>query len=279
MAADLTPQQLRFAQWYVARKKSLRTILLVFLIVINISLWSLALYQFIFYITATEAHEIMLKELTKERIDYIAMHKRFAPFDIVINSYSVVYNEKAGYDLIAHLENPNQNWRVTKLTYYFVWDKGQIEEKTTFLLPNSSKLLFTFERDLTQAPENLELVFSNIAWKRIRKDRKQLEILSKINIHDVELKYVVPEKEFIALPKILWTVDNQSVYSFWQINFVVILYKRGKISGINEFPVKELMAGDEREVEFRWLNLPSSDEIEIRPEINIFDSSIFMPAI
>ncbi|MDA2936181.1 hypothetical protein MYX06_03110 [Patescibacteria group bacterium AH-259-L05] len=278
MAEDLTVKQLRFAKWYLTYKKSLRYILISFLVVINVSLWALALYQFIFYISTTEAHEQMLKELTKERIDYLAMHKLFAPHDIVINKYMVVYNEGTGYDLVADIENSNQNWRVRQLAYYFMWSEGQSEEKTTFLLPNSNKLIFTFERNLDSKPNNLELIFSDVRWRRVREDRKLLEILPQIKVRDIALQYVVPEKELIALPKITWTVDNQSVYSFWQVNFVVVLYSGNKISGINVFPAKELIAGQEREVEFRWLNPPKSDAIEILLEINVFDSSMFMPA-
>lgn len=278
MGEDLTTKQLRFAKWYLAHKKSLRSILISFLVVINVGLWALALYYFIFYITTSQIHEQMLRELTKERIDYLAMHKHFAPFDIGINKYMVVYNEGTGYDVIADIENPNQNWRVTQLTYYFTWNGGQSEEKTTFLLPASQKFLFTFEQGLTESPKNLELVMSDVGWKRIRNGEELTQALAQIKVNNIELEYVVPEKKLIAIPKILWTVDNKSIYSFWQVNFIVVLYKGGKISGINTYPIKKLMAGEKRYVEFRWINIPHSDEIEIRPYVNIFDSSSIMPA-
>lgn len=278
MAENLTTKQLRFARWYLAHKKSLRDTLIGFLIAINVGLLAFALYQFIFYITTTEEHEMMLKELTKERIDYLAMHKLFDPHDLIFDRYTMVYNKGGGYDLIARIENPNQNWRITQLVYYFTWTGGQSEEKTTFLLPDSSKLVFIFERSLGSVPNNLELVFSDIGWRRVREDRNLLEILPQIKVRDIELKYMVPEKQLIALPKILWTVDNQSIYSFWQVNLAIVLYKGGNISGINIFPVNSLMAGEERDIEFRWLNLPQSDEIEIRIELDVFDPSVFMPA-
>lgn len=279
MTEDLTVKQLRFAQWYLAHKKNLRRSFVGFLIVVNVFLWGLNLYQFIFYVQTAEAHELMLKELTTDRIDFVSLHKHFAPYDLIITSYNVIHNKKFDYDFIASIENPNKKWRVANIEYYFSWDGGRTESKKTFILPDQKRYIFILGQEISKRPGNTEIIFSNIDWKRVRPGELQtLGILSKLKVWDTRLSFVVPEQKMVSIPKVSFKIKNQSIYSFWQVNFIVVLYQRNQISGINVSTVKQLLASEEREIEFMWPDIPQSTEIEIRPELNVFNSSVFMPA-
>lgn len=279
MLENLTPKQLKFAQWYLAHKKMLRQLLVVFLVLLNVIIWGIAVNGFIVYFNTTQKHELMLNELAKERIDFIYFHKHFAPHDLVIDKQFLIKDDDV-YDFIAIIENPNEKWRVSSFKYYFSFDNKETEKNNGFFLPYQKKYFFALSQDLEKLPSKYSVVFSEIKWKRVRTEHQWLlQILPKIEITEPALNYVVPEQKMISLPKFSFNVKNSSIYSFWQVDFTILLYHGNKISGINVFPVKQLMANKQIVVDFMWHSVPQFTEILVIPDINVFDSSVFMPNI
>jgi len=280
MDDDLTLKQLRFARWYLSHKRRFYQILVGFLGVFNLIVLAAALYQFIIYVALTEVHELMLKELTFERIDYVSLNRHFAPDDLIIGEKTLVYYPGTQqYDLVVKVKNPNGQWRIPVIEYYFFWGDKRTNPKESFILPNQEKYLFVFRQAIEGEPANLGVAFSKIDWRRVRPtEQSPLQILSKLEVSDIELGFAVPEQKMISLPKILFKIKNHSVYNFWQVNFIVILYQGNKIVGVNILPVKRLLSNEERQIELNWPSIPYSTEIQVIPEIDIFDPTIFIPS-
>ncbi len=283
---DLTLEQLKFAQWYLSHKKQLLKILTGFLIILNIIIWGIASYQFIIYLRLSKSHQEMLRGLTIERIDYVKLHSRFQPDDLVISDESVIQTiailpggKKLKYDFVAIARNPNEKWMVLSVEYCFVWDGGKTEIQKNFILPGEKKYLFVLGKEITKVPRNIQLELVKIDWRRIRPNQQTpLEILPELLIKDTKLTYVVPEEKMVSLPKISFSIVNQSVYNFWQLNLVIVLYRNSKIVGINALPVKYLKNGETKSMELIWgTTAPLVTRIEVKLEINVFDPTVFMP--
>ncbi|MBL7141825.1 hypothetical protein ISS21_01870 [Patescibacteria group bacterium] len=283
MVQGLTDKQLSFAKWYIINKKRLYRVLLGFIIILNLIFWGMAIYQFVSYSSLKEAHEQQLRELTAEEIDFSQLRQHFKPNDLIVeNPILIPSSSPTGighkYDFAVSIENPNEKWRIPSIEYYFSWDGGQTETKKSFILPNEKKYLLALGQAAEQKITNAQFVISGIDWRRVRPGEQIPEVLSKLSIKNIELSYAVATGKMVALPKVSFQIRNGSVYSLWQVNFIIVLYQGSKVVGINILPVKQWQGNEERQVELIWPSVPSHTQIEIRPEVDIFDPTIFIPA-
>jgi len=281
MGENIIFKQLRIAQWFLEHKKDIRKTKEIFLIALSAVIWGVAIWQGILYFTLAKSHQEMLVELTKERIDWISMHEHFKPQDIIISDETAILTLASGqesqYDFIVETQNLNEKWMVSSIEYYFIFNGGQTLVKKSFILPNERKYLFILGQK-NASSEDASFQISKINWQRIRHPREaNLEILSKLIIHNPQLNWVMTSQG-IELPQVEFTVENKSVYSFWEINFAVALYQNARIVGINTIPIQYFKGEEKRIMKLPWgKTAPQATSIDIRPEINVLDLSVFMP--
>ena len=72
-----------------------------------------------------------------------------------------------------------------------------------------------------------------------------------------------------------YTVSNQSIYSFWQPRFLLVLTRAGQIAalGLNELP--ELPAGGQFNLESRVLASVAGASLEVYPIIDVLDPAVY----
>lgn len=279
MVEKLTAKQLRFAQWYLANKKRLKLLLLIVVILLNIIVWGIAGYQLYKYFSLKEAHEQMLKELTAEQIDYLKLHEHFQPENLILENPILLslYSTELKYDFAIKVKNSNKNWLIQEIEYYFSWENGQTQMQKSFILPGEEKYILALGQEVDGKLTKAEFILSNIDWQRINPNDQLLQIPSQLIFENIELGYAISEEEMIALPQISFSIKNESVYNFWQVNLLVILYQNSKIVGINTILVKNWQGNEQRQMELIWPKIPSYSHIQIVPDINPFDSEIFIP--
>lgn len=280
MAEELTTKQLRLAQWYLANKKRLKLLLLIVVILLNIIVWGIAGHQLYKYFSLKEAHEQGLRELTTEQIDYLKLHEHFQPENLILENPILLRLSSAEpkYDFGIKVKNPNKEWFVQEIEYYFSWENGQTQIQKSFILPKEEKYILALGQEVGEKLTKAEFVLSNVDWKRIDPNDQLLQIPSQFTFEDIELSYAISEEEMIALPQISFSIKNESIHSFWQVNLLVILYRNSKIVGINTIPVKNWQGNEQKQIELIWPKISSYSHIEIVPDINPFDSEIFIPA-
>jgi len=280
MTEELTTKQLKFAQWYLANKKRLKIFLLIVVIILNIIIWSIVGYQSYKYISLKEAHEQALRELTTEQIDYLKLHEYFQPENIILENPILLKlsSVESEYDFIIKVRNPNKEWLVQTIEYYFSWENGQTQIQKSFILPGEEKYIFALGQEVGEKLTKTEFVLSNVSWQKIDFNDKLLQIPSQFTFKDIELSYAISEEEMISLPQISFSTKNESIHSFWQVNLLVILYQDLKIVGINTILVKNWQGDEERQIELIWPEIPSYSHIQIISNINPFNSDIFIPA-
>lgn len=277
---DVSNKQLQLTKWYLDNENKLYKFFLRLLILLNFIFWGLTIYRFTNYLLTSEENERMLVELTKERIDYLKFHEHFKPYDLtVVKSVflaSDVLEQAKKYDFLAVVENPNENLMVSAVEYYFFWETGQTETKETFILPGEKKYLTILGQETDKKLTGAKFAFSNIKWRRINSRKQPPEILSKLSVEEIKLDYVIAKDQRIAVPKVSFKIKNQSIYSFWQANFTIILYRGSDIVGLNVLSAKQWKSNEQREMELLWSNIPLHTKIAVILEINPFDSENFM---
>lgn len=282
MGEDLTTKQLKFAQWYLSHKTEIYKIFLGLLVAVNLALWGLVSYNFINYFLQTDVHEEMLAELTRNKIDYLKFHERFKPLDLTIAKSVFLSSAVSGqtgkfnYDFVAVIENPNGEWLIPSVEYYFSWDGGETEVKRSFILPGEKKNLAVLGQKTDKKLNEVNFVFSKIKWQRISSKKERLEILSKLSVKDINLEYAIAEDKMVAIPKISFKIKNLSIHGLWQADFTVILYQGSNIVGINTLSAKQWLSNEERKMELMWPNIPQHSRIAVVPEVNPFNPDIFM---
>jgi len=279
MAEELTTKQLKFAQWYLANKKKLKLLLLIAVILINVIVWGIVGYQTYKYFSLKEAHEQGLRELTAEKIDYLELREHFQPENLILKNPILLKlpSTEPKYDFIIKVRNPNKQWLIQEIEYYFSWENGQTQTQKSFILPGEEKYIFALGQEVGGKLTKAEFILSNIDWQRINPSDQLLQIPPQLIFKDIELGYAISEKEMIALPQISFSIKNESVHGFWQVNLLVILYQNSKVVGLNIIPVKNWQGDEQRQIELIWPQIPSYSHIQIVPDINPFDSEIFIP--
>ncbi|MDD4995937.1 MAG: hypothetical protein PHW15_00460 [Patescibacteria group bacterium] len=279
---EISNKQLQLTKWYLDNRNKFYKIFLKFLILFSLVFWGWAVYNFTNYLLAEEEHEQMLIELVKDRINYLKFHEHFSPHDLVVvksiflssNPFSQS-NKK--YDFLAIVENENENLIASSVQYYFFWETGQTEIKETFILPGEKKYLTVFGQEVEGKPTKVQFAFLDTKWQRIDFNEPSPAILSNLTIEEIKLDYIIAKEQHIAVPKISFKIKNQSIYSLWQADFKIILYRGSEIIGMNVLTVKQWRSNEKREMELLWPNIPSHDRIAVILEINPFDPEIFMP--
>jgi len=261
MPENITLKELKKAKWYLEHKKEIKAAKALVLIILNLILWGIIIYQLVSYLKGTKDYEKMLEELVRQRTEVIKIHQKNQPSELLILKEFAV---KSGtlQDQVILIENPNENWLVKEINY---------DSKISFILPGSQKYFYL-------PNQTTKVVLNNITWQRIRPEEKPfLEILPQIKIENPQISYLELENNQ-RIPKISFSVDNQSIYSFWEFDLNIAIYNGKEIIGFKIMSLDKLNGGEKREVSFIW-GEPAGmlTHIDVKPDVNIFDPTVLMP--
>ncbi|MCX7778894.1 MAG: hypothetical protein N2259_01455 [Patescibacteria group bacterium] len=279
MDEEITLKKLRIAHFLITKKRLLKKIFFATFIIIDLLIWFYFFYHFTLYLIQSKEYQEMEKELGRlVNINYEKLHKSITPLMPEIIYSKAIPLGRGRYHLICLVKNPNQNWYARSLKYHFIWSKGESPSMTKFLLPNEEKFLIIFNHQINEPPLNLTCQIEEIEWQRLRQEKKYLlEVPKQFLIKN--LKYLPAQGEE-ERDVTTFQFINSTIYNFWQINLIVLLYQGQEIVAIERTNLKEIFSQEEREVKIIW---PSSfsfvSEIKVLPEINVFDPLSFMSSI
>ncbi len=201
-----------------------------------------------------------------------------------IGSARVLTSTQDKYDLFVTVTNPNERWYAT-FTYHFSTSQGETPSQTTFILPDTDRSVLSLGQTFGARPSNPELVIESIEWHRIPADQ-QAGNSSWINDHEqftvTNTFYGMPtdvegEAGSTLAPRATFTIRNDSPYSYWSADFVVMIVRAGSVAAVDRVSLASFEAGESRDVVIQWLTgAPSSGEVVVVPDIQFFDESVYM---
>lgn len=185
------------------------------------------------------------------------------------------------YDFYAIVGNPNEEWFAT-FTYYFSSSAGDSEKLNGAVMPLSESHLVAIRQQVDSRPVGSDLIVEDIEWHRV--DAKEisdieewLEEHNKFDVMDAEysLDLEVADEN---IARTSFTLNNNTPYSYWNPEFIVLITRAGSVAGVNTVTVNGFASGESREMDVNWFgSVPSSGSVEVISNINYFDDEEYMP--
>ena len=192
--------------------------------------------------------------------------------DLLVQEVAFLAAENNSYDVIAKVNNPNENVGSSNFNYSFTLkdENGSViasAEGNTFILPADTKYVAKIGLITTNGafPKNVEFSIKDIGWET-------LEGILKPQIG-------VYEKSFGIDPagvgnKAEGLLRNESIYDLKRIEVTIVLRdERGKIVGINKTLRESVRAKEQQDFQVTWSKpiLENVEKIEMDPQINVFN--------
>lgn len=278
---DLSEQQLKFASWYVYHKILLSKIFIGFLILLNVIFWGYGLYGLTnYYLIDGPRFNQAMRELGRFP-NFSAINAKTEPQSLGVGITEVLSAGKGKYDLAAKVSNSNPVW-YAEFDYDFVADGKALPTRHGFILPGEEKFLINLGVESTSRVRQASLELSNLHWQRI--DPHVIPDYSawkgeRFNFVFEDVKFLPAViRDTITVSRVTFNAKNLTAYGFWDVGFYIFLYRGSSLAGINYITLEEFLSGQTRPVEVSWFEpLPSVTQVKVVPEVNIFDSKVYMP--
>lgn len=280
----LSTKEIKRAQWYWSHRQQFYYLLVAILFIADLVIGGFYIVKYNNYKESDSLDEISAS-LVETKIDYLYFHDLFGPQPLSISREAII-SQKETYNFLALVENPNLNWQVKEIKYHFEYSANgknqKTETKSTFILPQSEKYLYFIDSTPQERLSNFktELIIDDISWQRIRKEEDFALIsenpLSSLKFSQVNLQRTAEDNQKVS--QLSFQLENPTVYSFWEVPLVIVPYQGNQPVSLGLLPVRYLESQEKRELKYLWpYFLPSITEVDIRPDLNILDSNIFIP--
>ena len=277
---DVSYRRLRFASWYLRRKALLQKIGVGILTVWSAAtiLWSG--YRWAEYIFVGYWEDLDLAE--RQRIgfqNYEALQARYRAKDLQLMRPSVFRAGGDTVDFVTEAANPNEQWSV-RVRYKYLYGSGETAIFETFFLPLSSHPIVVLGHESAVYPTGVQLAIEDIVWSRI--DPHAIPdvgafLAERLNFLVEDVKFESARRTELPADRLLFTLTNNSAYSYWQPLFSVALFNGNTLVGVVPITLEQFRAGEKREIDVRlFADLGDVTNIEAVPVIDVFDESVFM---
>lgn len=267
---------LKISYWSLSHKNDLRKWWVIILLAFDIFVAVFIVTNLIIYFISISGGGRLMAQIIDNQKGYQEYRAVSGPRALEIAEPELISLGSNQYDLIVKVNNPNKNWAAKGVKYKFVINSKETDLLENFILPEEEKFLAAFSvtsPSSTSYKVGFEMVEVN--WQRIKDLRKYPE--TNFEVEGVEYASIsVPDKK-ITIGQVNASVMNDSVYNFWRVDFVAVLYAGNRVVGINKIIVDELKSFEKRNIEFRTPNAPASvSKVLIYPDVNLLDSDNFM---
>ncbi len=198
---------------------------------------------------------------------------------LVLSNTLVLPGSEGQYDLYATVGNPNESWLVT-FTYFFETSAGNTDSRKGYVLPGGEQAIVELSNEAASRPGRAELKIENIEWERIKNipggDIKTwLADRGDFKITDIKHGAItkIGDRDIVQTA---FTIANQSAYSYWDIDVVLLLKVGRNIVGVNQIRIPSLDAAETASKTVSWFWTPSAGATpEVIPQINFFDANVY----
>ncbi|MFA5048867.1 MAG: hypothetical protein WC516_07630 [Patescibacteria group bacterium] len=269
---NLTDQELKVSYWYITHKLTMKRWLIIGLTAVVAGLWLYFGWQIIFYVINYQTETAQTQKLIASPSSFLTSVETVKPQDMQLSDIEVLGGENGRYDFMVQAVNPNADWLVT-FDYSFV-DSSSTDAtpRPGFILPGEQKYLL----DLGHNSASGKLQITNQQWKRISNFAQIREARMRLEINDKKME--LPAKTGDPT-RLIFTLVNNSPFSYWNLPIQIFLMSGGTTRSINYLNLSQVKSGESRTMSVNWSQqLPYIDNVEIVPDLNIFDNNNIMSA-
>jgi hypothetical protein len=278
----ITLNKLSFGLWWVKNRSGLRKTLITFLIIICSVSWGYTLINWGYYYAVGYQLD---EQMTAQLVQTSTVHQSYllskAAKPAIVQQVGVIENDGM-YDLYAILKNINTK-HIGQLSYCFMSGTEELSCGKDFILPGEQKYFLALAKDLERRPSSINFRINRQQW-------------SKLNPHDypnwsryrsAHLDFPIGETDFIPavdserseklkLNLLKFSITNNTPYNYYEAPLNIVIFRRGKIVGVSRYVIKYFDSNMTEDIEITWPGaIMTVDEVEIIPDINIIDESVY----
>lgn len=273
---NLSEQQFGFAYWYVTHKLQLKAALTVVLVLLCIGLGGYAIWGFTkLFILDYPAYIAMQRQAGETLVNFGALSTA-RPIDV--RSVQVFAAGAGKFDAVAMVRNPNTGFYAT-FDYRFAGEGADPTLRPGFLLPGEEKPLVALGIAAQSGFRSARLDIQNLRWRRLDAHaipdwQAYRSARLALTAEDIAL---VPATQPGQTTRVTFTAVNGSAYSYWNVRWVVLLYRGQSVAAVNAIDLDSLRSGERRPASVTWFEqIPSVTRAEVRPEVDIIDPASYI---
>ncbi|MCX6792658.1 MAG: hypothetical protein NTY12_01400 [Candidatus Falkowbacteria bacterium] len=277
----LTTNQLDFGLWYIRNRKKFFIALVVVLIITAAGTIGYSLYQFSSYLFVGAGQDKQtFIDLTSSTS--LVTNKMNLGSNVSYSDVRVLPTQNNNSDLVAAVTNANPRLAVN-ISYYFDVNGQRIGATNDFVLPGDTKYLMALNQSIS-SNSSASLVVEHLSFVRLDRhsisdwDQYRLEHFNFL-IQNAKFTTSVESglSEKISLGQLDFKITNNSAYGYITVPLTIVLKSQGQIVAVNRYMINNFKSGEEKSVQISWPGrLPSVNEVEILPDLNIIDDSIYL---
>ncbi|PIQ92120.1 MAG: hypothetical protein COV69_03545 [Parcubacteria group bacterium CG11_big_fil_rev_8_21_14_0_20_39_14] len=159
--------------------------------------------------------------------------------------------ETGSFDLLAQIENPNQEYGSPQVFYQFEifgQDNNQLKkvEGSTYIFPSQTKYIIESPVNLSIFPAKVTFSIKNVNWEK-------LFGFKNVGLEIYEKKYNELSQDPTYFSKASGVVENTSNYDYEKVEIVVVLYDdKNALINFAKTEQKTVRSRDKRYFEVSW---------------------------
>jgi len=276
--SGLSIKGMNFGLWLSENRKKITKIIIIFLIALSAFFFVYSSYNYIIYFLHSSTEESDIADFVNSNI----ASQRDVASNLVTKTPQI-FKSGETYDLTVDITNPNNKFS-GNFQYCFVINKVDVGCGKGYILPGEEKYIFSLGQKLDADSPAVSFEIRDISWKRI--DAHAITDWGSfanehLNFGLKNIKFTPAGLETSSeknnLSSLEFSITNLTNYGYYNVPLNIAFYNGSELVGANIFVVNNFLAGEERDVRLNWFsNIHRAARIEIRPNLNILDDSIYL---
>jgi len=266
-------RDMNFGLWLSEKRVFLMRVLITSLIIISAGFFVYSAYQYYIYFTDNSQKAAAVGDNVVSPHDIIKDLKTEAP---------LFFKSSDKYDLVVKVTNENDKFSAN-FQACFSSEGQEITCVDSFVLPSESKYIFSLGNELKTDIKTLTYSTKNISWQRI--DAHSIPNWTdfsgaRLNFTYTNINfYSITDSNFVnqSSGNILeFNAENLSPYSYYSVPLNISLFEGTQLVSVNTYYLQNFLSGETRNIKINWPGDYQNARVEIAPNINILDDSVFL---
>ena len=273
----------RLSLWWVEHRAFLRRLGIILLATFDAVLLLFGAWHLLdaFAVSYDAEQNAVLRMVAYGQSDLRAYSVAHAADDLEQGDGRVISIGNGRYDFYTTITNPNDDWWA-EFEYAFSLGDASTDVQTGFILPSQEKPIAELAVESVSPIQSAALQLQNVRWHRVDHhtvpdystwSSDRLNFLLSASSFENETRF-----DGETFGRTTFTIKNDTAFSYYDVGLYVLLLRGNSVVGVNRTSLSSLESGVEEEVTVNWFGtLPSVSEVQIVPELNIFDLEVYKP--
>jgi hypothetical protein len=270
--------------WLIKNKQRFVLIRNIFLGFFGVLFWGFFFSAFgAYFVLGMKQDAITIGRITQNTFPGHKYFVEVGPRDLAIGGVKIFEPLSGRYDFSVEIKNPNpRHW--VEIVYTISSGDRVIESNKAIILPGVNKHILVLGKELDWRPGEVVFKLTAVNWHRVDAhkygnwDDFRRSHLDGITISEANIVQAGENalSEKISLNSISFKIKNNTSFNYLDANFAILLSSGNRLVNVNRYIFDNFYSGVERSADIIFSgSLSGVDKIEIIPDINILDDSVF----